>query len=25
MCKVLLAIESLRFGYNDLQGGFEEL
>jgi hypothetical protein len=24
MCKVLRAVESLRFGYNDLQGGFEE-
>ena len=25
MCKVLRAIESLLRGYNDLQGGFEEL
>jgi hypothetical protein len=25
MCKVLRAVESLFIGYNDLQGGFEEL
>jgi hypothetical protein len=25
MCKVLRAVESLLLGYNDLQGGFEEL